>query len=219
MRRSTLFLLSCAIIGGVTLIAMLPPRAPKPPPAPEAPSSSLITRNSSLITPTVLSTDPILGDPNAPLTIIEYGDFTCPSCVEAMPILNELRQEYGTRLRIVWKDFPVLDRITGSRSTHLAARCAQRQEKFWEYHDAAMNEQPRDDAGLTALAGQLQLDRDTFTACLASGAVAPLVDAHLNEARWLQVTVAPTFFVNGRRLESPHPTIDDFRDALDIDPR
>lgn len=216
MRRSTLFLLSCALVGAVALIAMLPPRAPKPLPASEVPSSSLITRNSSLITPVVLSTDPILGDPNAPLTIIEYGDFTCPSCVDTEAVLNELRQEYGLRLRIIWKDFPVLDRITGSRSTHLAARCAQRQEKFWEYHDAALDEQPRGDAALVVLADQLQLNRDAFTACLTGEAAAPFIAAHFAEAQRLEVKVAPTFYVNGTRLESSHPTSDDFREALSV---
>lgn len=212
------FLLSCAGVGTIALIAMLPPRVPKPTPAPEAAPSPFVSRPSSLI-PSVLPTDPILGDPNAPLTIIEYGDFTCPSCIDAETVLRELRQEYGMRLRIIWKDFPVLDRITGSRSTHLAARCAQQQGKFWEYHDAALDGQPQGDAALAALAEQLQLDRGTFAACLTSGAAAPLVEAHLNEARWLQVTVAPTFFVNGTRLESPHPTSDDFRDALNAGTR
>lgn len=214
MRRSTLFLLACAGVGVVALIALLPPRIPRPSPATDSTTSSLIPRPSSLTTPVILPTDPIRGDVNAPLTIIEYGDFTCPSCVDAETVLNELRQEYGPRLRIVWKDFPVLDRITGSRRTHLAARCSQQQDKFWEYHGAVLEEQPRDDAELGALAGRIGMNRTMFTACLSDEAAAPLIDMHLAEARRLNIQVAPTFYVNGTRLESPHPTIDDFRDVL-----
>ncbi|MBI4449615.1 thioredoxin domain-containing protein [Candidatus Uhrbacteria bacterium] len=150
---------------------------------------------------------------NAPLTIIEYGDFTCPSCVEAHGILETLRAEYGSRLRIVWKDFPALHRITGSRRTHIAARCAQQQAKFWEYHDAALTEQPRGDDALLELAVRLDLTMPSFTACLSNETPATLVDVYRTDVGYFNLRIAPTFFVNGARLDG-HPDADQFRSLL-----
>ena len=205
------FLLAFAVIGLMTLVAMVPPRVPSPPTGSEA--IPLAARNSPLATPSILSTDPIRGNPNAPLTIIEYGDFSCPSCTDAQATLNALRTAYGSQLRIVWKDFPILDRITGSRSAHITARCAQQQGKFWEYHDALFTEQPRGDAALIALARQIGLDAQALSSCLIAQVPAPLIDEHIAEAKRLAITTAPTFFVNGTRLDG-HATIDDFRDLL-----
>ena len=208
MRRSTLFLLTCAIVGAATLIALWPPRKQS-----QALPVPLVPRPSSLTTSFVLPTDPIRGDANAPLTIIEYGDFTCPSCVEAHGILEALRAEYGSRLRIVWKDFPTLNRITGSRRVHIAARCAQGQGKFWEYHDAALEEQPRDDAALLDLAVRIGVNAPLFATCLEHEIPAALVEAYRADASRLTLRAAPTFYVNGVRLDD-HPDIDDFRSLL-----
>ncbi|MDO8621649.1 MAG: thioredoxin domain-containing protein [bacterium] len=191
-------------------MALWPPRTPSPPATESSPPP--VPRPSSLV-PSVLPTDPVRGDVNAPLTIIEYGDFTCPSCVEAHRVLETLRAEYGSRLRIVWKDFPALNRITGSRRVHIATRCAQQQNKFWEYHDAALDEQPRGDDALLELAVRLGLNATPFTACLANEAPAALVDVYRTDAGYFNLRTAPTFFVNGTRLDG-HPDADQFRSLL-----
>lgn len=209
MRRSTLFLLGCGLVGATALIAMLPPRAPAPEPT-AAPTSVAAPKPAAV---TVLATDPVSGPANAPLTIVEFGDFTCPACADAVAMINELREEFGARLRIVWKDFPLLDRLSGSRRLHIAARCAQRGGKFWEYHHALFVEQPRDDAALAALARRFELDTQRFAACLNETAAAALVEAGAAEAAQLQLRSAPTFYANGVRLEG-HPTIEDLRSAL-----
>lgn len=216
MRRSSLFLLACSVIGAVALIAMWPPRAPKPAPTPEAPLP-LVTRPSSLATPVVLPTDPILGDPNAPLTIVEFGDYTCPTCAGVRDVLTELQREYATRLRIVWKDFPILDRLTGSRQLHIAARCAATQGGFWEYHEVLFDEQPREVSDLLAVAQRLGLERSSFAECLSTGASTALVDASTAEARRIGLTAVPAFFVNGTWLTEP-PTFGALSALLDAAP-
>ena len=212
-RRSAV-LFACAIIGAAALIALWPPRIPTPP-VTDVPSQ-LVPRPSSLV-PSILPTDPIRGDTHAPLTIIEYGDFTCPSCAEAQRVLEMLRVEYGSQLRIVWKDFPILNRITGSRRVHIAARCAQQQGKFWEYHDAAFTEQPRDDTALHALALRIDLEPSRFDTCLTNETPAALVDAYRTDTARLNLRAAPTFYVNGTRLDG-HPGIEDFQSSLRVQP-
>jgi len=128
-----------------------------------------------------------------------------------------LRVEYGSQLRIVWKDFPILNRITGSRRVHIAARCAQQQGKFWEYHDAAFTEQPRDDTALHALALRIDLEPSRFDTCLTNETPAALVDAYRTDTARLNLRAAPTFYVNGIRLDG-HPGIEDFQSSLRVQP-
>ncbi|MBI4434754.1 DsbA family protein [Candidatus Uhrbacteria bacterium] len=214
MHRSTLFLLCCAAIGAIALIALWPPRAPAPIDT-STPSPSLVPRPSSLFPPLVLSTDPIRGKVNAPLTIVAFGDYTCPTCADIEEVLADLRREYGERLRIVWKDFPVLNRLTGSRQLHIAARCSQPQGRFWEYHDALFAEQPREPSDLIALAERLGLDRTTFARCLEESTAASLVDVNTAEAQRLGLTTAPTIFVNDTKLTEA-PTYGGLRALLDV---
>jgi len=212
--RQRWFLLGCAAVGVIVLIALLPPRAPQQSPDTNARPPNSNVPHSPSVTPTILPTDPVRGRSDAPLTIIEFGDLTCPSCVDAEQILTELQTMYGPQLRIVWKDFPILDRLTDSRRTHVAARCAQRHGQFWEYRSAALAEQPRDDPARIAIAGRLGLDAAVFTTCLEDAQTARLVGAGIAEAERLQLRAAPAFSVNGEWLEE-HPTIDDFREIFD----
>src|SRR3989344_6115071 len=100
-RSRVLLLVLAAAIGIVALWAMVPPRVTELPPSAASPAP-LATRNSELGTPTILPTDPVRGRRDAPLTIIEFADFSCPACAEVEPVLRALRAEYGNRLAIVW---------------------------------------------------------------------------------------------------------------------
>lgn len=186
------------IAGIAALAALWPPRAkinniPDTTPPINAPTI--------LSTPIILSTDPVRGDPKAALTIVEFSDFTCPHCAETEPIIAGLRQQYGARLKVIWKDLPILDRITGSRRLHVAARCAQQQDKFWEFHDALFQNTPTDDDALVTIVNDLRLDTEQFATCMAGTAATSAVAAGEREAKDLGITAAPTFFVNGQKLE------------------
>lgn len=214
MRRQPLFLIACIGVGAFALLALLPPKMTPPSSTPAVPSTA-----PSPTAPIIHPTDPIRGLANAPLTIIEFADFTCSHCADVEPILAGLQQQYGARLKIVWKDLPVLDRITRSRSLHIAARCAQRQGKFWEYHDALFRNVvvERDDRTLLAIANGLGLNTERFAMCLADAAVGAAVAADEREARGLGITATPTLFVNGERLDG-EITLDAITSRLNIVP-
>lgn len=187
-------------------------RAPRDALKPNSPFP--IPHSPTTRSPNIFPTDPILGNPTAPLAIVEFGDFTCPACAEVETTLAELRRSYGNRLRIIWKDLPILNRATGSRRTHVAARCAQAQGKFWEYHDRMFDEFPQTDGERERVAMSIGLDVERFRSCMEDPAAATLVDANTAEAARLEITATPTFFVNGERMTHT-PTIEGFRELLD----
>lgn len=204
-----------AIIGIAALWSLWPERIPDPSTAPAATTNGA----PAPAAPIILPTDPVRGDRNAPLTIIEFADFTCPTCAAMEPTLHALRAEYGNRLAIVWKDFPNLDRITGSLRLHVAARCASvlgGESLFWRYHDALLRTSDRGDANLIALASALGLDAEAIRMCREdrrTNSATALVAANTGAATALGITATPTFFVNGTRLTEP-PTLSAFRSLL-----
>lgn len=212
--RLIVFMIAAAAIGTGALLALLPTREPQPLPAATPkpiPTTGIGAAASSL--PTILPQDPIRGHPDAPLTIIEFADFTCPACAAAEPVLQALRDRYGLRLRIVWKDLPHLDRLTGSLELHVAAACAHRQDKFWQYHDALFLATAHDAIARRTLARSLGLDLPTFDACVADPATVRRIDTTEASAAFLGITSTPTFYVNGERLEAP-PTLAEFERRL-----
>lgn len=209
MHRAVLVLL--ALLALTTTWAMWP--SDLEPTTPQRAQPATPNRTTA---PVTLPTDPVLGPPDAEHTIIEYGDFRCPACADAASMLAELRVAYGEGLRIVWKDFPHLDGIAGSKRLHIAARCAQDQGRFWEFHDAIFAARgAMTDADLLALADALRLDRATFDTCRASSRARALVDANERDARRNGVDGTPTFFVDGTLLTAL-PTISAFTDLLDV---
>lgn len=154
-----------------------------------------------------------LGDPEAPVTIVEFTDYECPFCGrysrETFPQIREQLVETG----IVYyqlKDLP-LEMHPSARIAAQAARCAGDQEAYWEMHDALFADQEvwsqADDveAALNELAGGLELDAPTFADCLESGKYAEAVANNLSEATALGVTGAPSFFIDGYPVRGAQP--------------
>ncbi|MEK7189757.1 MAG: DsbA family protein [Patescibacteria group bacterium] len=154
----------------------------------------------TLSTPTVTIADPILGPTNAQITIVEYADFRCPHCAEANFELKKIIAAYPDKVRWVWKDFPFLPPINVTWLAHESARCAEKQGKFWEYHDALfMNQNNLSRENLLALAKEFKLDENLFVQCLESGQTKPLVQRGFEEGKAVGVDGAPYFFVNGEK--------------------
>jgi protein-disulfide isomerase len=145
--------------------------------------------------------DPIAAGPDtAPVTIVEYGDYACPYCRGEEPTLHELRRRYGGQVRIVFRDFP-LKIHPGAMEAAMAARCAEEQGAFQQYHDALYTgrygfSRPQ----LEALAGSLGLDTAAFSACLDAEGSRRLVTREIAQAQRLGVHVTPTFLIDGQRL-------------------
>ncbi|HYP00525.1 MAG TPA: thioredoxin domain-containing protein [Pyrinomonadaceae bacterium] len=141
---------------------------------------------------------PIKGNPAAPVTIVEFTDFQCPSCAAAQPTLERLVAEYGDRVRLVVRDFP-LEMHADARKAAEAAEAARAQGKYWEYTALLFaNQKALSVDKLKEYALRAGLDRQKFDAMLDSGQFADKVQRDYAEGISLGVGSTPTFFVNGR---------------------
>ncbi|MFZ0547695.1 MAG: thioredoxin domain-containing protein, partial [Candidatus Promineifilaceae bacterium] len=169
-------------------------------------------------TPAVFTADyaAAMGDPNAPVTIVEFTDYQCPYCsqhaTQVLPQVVEDMVQTG-RVYYILKDFP-LDQIhPDARIGALAARCAGAQDAYWEMHDALFSQQSvwsgsGEEAATTALieiADSLDLDTRDFTACLQSGRFNDAIETNVQEGRALGISGTPHFFVDGYPLSGARP--------------
>ncbi len=144
--------------------------------------------------------DHIRGSPTAPVTVVEYGDFECPYCGQAEPVIRELLSSFGADLRYVWRHLPLNDVHPHAQMAAEAAEAAGAQGAFWEMHDTLLSHQ--DALAPTDLRGHaeaLGLDVDRFWDELRRRVHAPRVAEDVASAELSGVSGTPTFFVNGRR--------------------
>jgi protein-disulfide isomerase len=143
--------------------------------------------------------DHIRGPMEAPVTLVEYGDFECPYCGQAEGVIRELLRDYGDA-RYVWRHLPLNDVHAYAELAAEAAEAAAAQGSFWEMHDLLLEHQ--DALGpeeLISYARQLGLDADRFTEDLESHASAGRIAEDVDGADLSNVSGTPTFFINGRR--------------------
>lgn len=136
------------------------------------------------------------GSMDAPVVMIEFADYECPYCQKVNPHVQQLKKEFGDKLTVVYKDFP-LPMHHGSEKAAEAARCAGEQNKFWEYHDVLFYSKQLEVAELKEHARVLKLDGEQFDTCLDNGQESAAVRKDLEEAKGLGLTGTPSFFVNG----------------------
>jgi len=156
--------------------------------------------------------DPSVGPANAPVTIVEFGDFECPICKESVAVLKQLRTLYPKQVRLVYRDFP-LPAHPQARPAAEAAQCAHEQGQFWTYHDALFALAP-DVPDYLELAQRLHLNSQAFGDCLLSAQTKGAVSKDLEEARRLGLSGTPAFFVNGRYMGG-FQTFEALREAVD----
>jgi protein-disulfide isomerase len=155
---------------------------------------------------TLASTDPSLGSASAPVTIVEFSDFQCPFCRQAAPTLKQIRDKYGDKVRVVWKDFPLTQIHPQAFKAGEAAHCAAEQGKFWEYHDRLFaNQQALQPADLKKHAVETGLDSAKFDACLDSSKYGDRVREGVAQGARLGVNSTPTMYVNGRLVSGAQP--------------
>ena len=162
-----------------------------------------------------LANDPSLGPATAAVTIIEYGDFGCPSCRawHQAGILDQIRAKYGDRVRFVWRDFPVI--TPQSPKAAEAGQCAYDQGKFWEYHDALFAHAPAlSVSDLKAYAAEVGLDTARFNQCLDSSQHKATVDHDLQDAFARGFRGTPSFLVNNQPLAGP-PSLEYLQTLID----
>jgi len=152
--------------------------------------------------------DPVKGLKSAPVTIIEFSDFQCPYCeiffTQTLPLIENNYIKTG-KVRFVYRDFP-LDSHQYAQKAAEAAKCADEQGKFWEYHDKLFNNQNAlDISSLMQYAKELTLNVTTFNDCLNSGRMAPKVQKDFNDGLNYSISGTPTFFINGIELVGAQP--------------
>jgi protein-disulfide isomerase len=149
---------------------------------------------------------PVLGDPKAPITVVEFSDFECPVCRNLHDALRGLLPNYP-QVKVIFKDFPIETIHPWARTAALAGRCAYQQDPkaFWKLYDLIYDNQDLLSAAnaydkVVDFVSQSGLNTDTFKACLSAPQAASEVDASLANGTQLEVHSTPTIFVNGRRI-------------------
>jgi Na+/H+ antiporter NhaA len=143
--------------------------------------------------------DHIRGPLEAPVTVVEYGDFECPYCGQAEPVVRELLRDFGD-VRYVWRHLPLSDVHPNAQLAAQAAEAAADQGRFWEMHDVLLaNQDALRVSDLIGYADRLGLDGERFTNDLREHAGAARVAEDVDSADLSGVSGTPTFFVNGRR--------------------
>ena len=154
------------------------------------------------LTRPVSGLDHTLGAPDAPVQLVEYGDYECPFCVDAVPGIRRILSAYGDRLLYVFRHFPLVSQHPHAWRAALAAEAAGAQDRFWPMHDHLLtHEHSLSDEELRTHARALGLDMTTYERDLQDPALAERVRSDALSGLHSGVLGTPTFFVNGRRLE------------------
>jgi protein-disulfide isomerase len=146
----------------------------------------------------VTSADHVRGDHGAPVTVIEYGDFECPSCKQAAPAALLLMQGSQGAVRLVFRHFPLEEFHANALAAAEASEAAAAQGRFWEMHDRLFaNQRHLQPAHLRRLAEELGLDLRRFSKELEEHVHVPRIRQNITEGRRLGVRATPAFYVNG----------------------
>ena len=185
------------------ILAEMRPAAPQPAIQPAQPSAAQIIQVS-------IDDDPFKGNPNAPVTIIEFSDFQCPFCLrfydQTLPSIMENYVDTG-KVKFVYRDLPLDNLHPNARPAHIAAECADEQGKFWDYHDILFDKQsewsrlPAADlqSTLTLYATDLGLQSESFETCLKSDSIAEEVNKDSLDAARYGATGTPAFFIGNEK--------------------
>ena len=145
------------------------------------------------------------GPREAPVTLVEYGDYECPYCGNAYPLVKRIAGEMGPRLRFVFRNFPMNTVHSHAGIAAQAAEAAAAQGKFWEMHDLLFEHQhDLTDSDMVAYALRIGLEPYRFESDLSGEVFAPRVRDDFNGGVRSGVNGTPTFFINGARYDGPH---------------
>lgn len=151
--------------------------------------------------PSVSTADHAQGNLNADLVIVEYGDYQCPYCGAAYPVLKELMKEYGSQVKFVFRNFPLSEMHQYARAAAIAAEAADLQGKFWEMHDAIYeNQQNLDELYLFKLAENIGLNIAQFKEDIQKTELEEKVDSDFESGIMSGVNGTPSFFINGNKF-------------------
>lgn len=149
--------------------------------------------------------DHIQGDIKAPVKLVEYGDFQCPNCGEAYPIVKRIQEEMGDKLCLVFRNFPLKELHEHAFSAACAAEAAGKQKKFWEMHDMIFEHQDAlEDEDLREYAEALDLDMGKFVKDMKSAETVKRIQEDFMNGIRSGVNGTPTFYINGVRYDDSY---------------
>jgi protein-disulfide isomerase len=159
-----------------------------------------IDRPRTLAVPIDRSRDHVLGPIDAPITLLEYGDYECPDCGRAYPLLKELQKRFENKLLFVFRHYPQFTIHRHASTAAQAAEAAAAQGKFWKMHDLLYGDQSHlERTDLTHHALRLGLDPYAFDAALGNGVYEKRVEEDFLGGKNSGVRGTPTLFINERR--------------------
>jgi len=149
------------------------------------------------------------GPSGAPVTIVEFSDFECPFCASLQPTLEEVRRQYGDRVRFVFRHYPLTGLHPDAWKAAEAAACADEQGRFWDLHgELFANQGSLGVPELKEIADVLGLDRAAFDDCLDSGRLSVVVEADVRAGNDAGVKGTPAMFVNGELVVGAVPFVE-----------
>jgi len=172
--------------------------------APSAPSA----QQPSAVTQVSADDDPVKGNKNAPVTIIEFGDFQCPYCgrffSDTLPSIEQKYIQTG-KVKMVYRDFPLSFHPEAQPAAE-ASECADEQGKFWEFHNKIFeNQQSMGAASYKQWASEIGLNVNQFNSCVSSGKYKQEVQKDFADGSSYGVSGTPSFFINGRLVSGAQP--------------
>jgi protein-disulfide isomerase len=181
----------------------------------EEPPSNILSEDMQKLLVDENNDDPMLGDENAPVTIVEFSEFQCPFCKRYSEMtLNQIKEKYidTGKVKYYFRDIPLMFHPQANDAAK-AANCAIEQEKYWEMHDKIFEHQSEWSGNsevvqlLATYAKEIGLDIPKWEECVADQATMDEITADSKTATILGVTGTPTFFVNGEKMVGAQPFV------------
>lgn len=146
--------------------------------------------------------DHVLGDAHAKLTLLEYGDYECPACIRAEPLMRHLVETHARHLRLVFRHFPLMEVHPNAELAAEAAEAAAAQGRFWPMHHLLFAQVHHlTPAALAGYAASIGLDMNRFNADMADHLYTQRVQEHRRAGERSGLRAAPAFFLNGRAVD------------------
>lgn len=161
------------------------------------------------------------GEGTKGVTLVEYGDFQCPSCGAYFPVVEQVRKKYGDEITFQFRHFPLTQIHPNAMAAHRAAEAASKQGKFWEMYDILYERQNlwSSSSNVTQMmedyATELGINVDQFKSDYQSAEVNAVINADISAGSDLKITGTPTFFLNGQKLENLSPDLNSFTKVID----
>lgn len=171
--------------------------------------------NVRLAAPVDEKRDHVKGPSDAPVTLVEYGDFECPDCGVVYPTINELEKRMGNKMRFVYRYYPLVESHPHAEHAAEVAEAAAAQGKFWEMFDMLYeNQRHLSDAHLIEYAKSIGLDIDLLDREMKAGTYTKRIEEDLDSGDQSGLEGTPTFYINGQYYDGAY-NVDAFQEAVE----